>query len=49
MVAIAISGLHAAVEDTGSGDSRCIAVLHQTGRMGERLLLAVPAEVLSRL
>ena len=49
MEAIAISGLHAAVENAWSGNRCRIAVIHETSRMGERLLLAVPAEVLSRL
>lgn len=49
MVAIAIRGLHTAVENAWSGYRRCITVLHQTGRIGERVLLAVPAEVLGRL
>ena len=49
MVAIAIRGLHTAVENARRGDRCSIAVLHQTGRIGERVLLAVPAEVLGRL
>ena len=49
MVAIAIRGLHTAVENARRGDRCSIAILHQTGRIGERVLLAVPAEVLSRL